>query len=161
MRKARVGDCILVALAIAGAAIYTACFREGPETRRVLEIRDAASGRIYARRVLEEPEEFAIEFIHSVHQSPVQERFTVEGTTIRPKSVRFYSFGAGMASDLEEGQTMSREGDALVISGFRVSYHELNYIVGTVSDHVLIIKDEHISLRELCGRNAHISILIK
>jgi hypothetical protein len=62
---------------------------------------------------------------------------------------------------LEAGQTMSRDGDAVLISGFSTSFKELNYIVGTVSDHLLIIKDEVISLRELCGKNAHISVYVR
>ena len=80
---------------------------------------------------------------------------------IRPLSVRFSSFGAGMQSDLEKGQTMTRDGDAIIVSGFDHSYRELNYIVGTVSDHLLYINGETISLRELCGRNAHIAIHVK
>jgi hypothetical protein len=66
-----------------------------------------------------------------------------------------------MQSDLEEGQTLIQDGDAMIISGFRVSSKELNYIIGTVSDHLLFINGETISLRELCGKNAHINIRIK
>jgi len=123
-----------------------------------LEIRESESGKIYERRVVGNGGEFAIEFIHSVNQSPVRETFKLEGRHIRPLSVRFYSFGAGMRTDLEEGQTLERDGDALIITGFNRSYDELNYIVGTVSDHVLLINGETISLRELCGKNAHITL---
>lgn len=125
----------------------------------ILEIRDADSGHRFGVWPLEGGE-FAVEFVHSVNQSPVRETFKAEGSLIRPVSVRFFSFGAGMQSDLEEGQTLSREGDALVITGFDRTFTELNYIVGTVSDHLLYINDEPISLRSLCGRNAHIRILI-
>lgn len=61
---------------------------------------------------------------------------------------------------------MSWDGDALVITGFTQSFKELNYIVGTVSDHILYIhredreKSERISLRDRCGKNAHIVIRI-
>jgi len=75
--------------------------------------------------------------------------------------VRFYSFGAGMQSDLEEGQTLSRDGDAVVISGLNRTFTELNYIVGTISDHLLLINGRSISLRELCGRNAHVTLRIR
>ena len=125
----------------------------------VLEIVDTASGKVYGRWPVDG--EFAIEFIHSVNQSPVRETFKAEGKIIRPLSVRFYSFGAGMQSDLEEGQTMSRDGDALVIAGFTGSFTELNYIVGTVSDHLLLAGGETISLRDLCGRNAHVTLRMK
>ncbi|MCL2480294.1 MAG: DUF1850 domain-containing protein [Spirochaetaceae bacterium] len=126
-----------------------------------MEIKDNSSNRVYGKWAVDETKEFAIEFIHSVNQSPVQETFIIEGKMIRLLSVRFFSFGAGMQSDLYEGQKLSRDGDALVITGFNTSFRELNYIVGTVSDHLLYINDNVFSLRELCGRNAHITIHLK
>ena len=127
----------------------------------ILEIRDTGSGIIYGKWPLEENGEFAVEFIHSVHQSPVRETFKVTGKEIQPVSARFYSFGAGMQADVEEGQIMSRDGDALVITGFNRAFTELNYILGTVSDHLLFINGEIISLRNLCGKNAHITLRIR
>jgi hypothetical protein len=105
--------------------------------------------------------EFSIEFVHSVNKTPVTETFTVSGGIIQAVQVRFFGFGAGMQSDLGEGQTLIQDGEALVITGFTQTYRELNYIVGTVSDHVLYIGGETISLRDLCGKNAHIKIYIK
>ena len=132
-----------------------------PGHSAVLEILDAASGKVYGRWSLNDIGEFAVEFIHSVNQSPVRETFNVTGKEIRPVSTHFYSFGAGMQTDLEEGQTISRDGDALIISGFNRAFVELNYIVGTVSDHLLLVNGETISLRDLCGKNAHITLRIK
>ena len=152
---------ILAALVVSGAALYTAHTRGGRSNvsgQNFLVIKDTDSGKIYGKWTLEEHGEFAIEFIHSVNQSPVREIFRVENRMIRISSVRFFSFGAGMQSDLEEGQTLSRDGDLMVLSGLTASFRELNYIVGTVSDHLLIINGEQLSLRELCGRNAHITI---
>jgi hypothetical protein len=150
---------ILAALVIAGAAVYV--FFQCRANSLSLEIRDAASGKIYGKWPIEEGGEFAIEFVHSVNQSPVKEIFKAQGKEIRVFAVRFYTFGAGMHSDLEEGQTLTRDGDAMVISGFSASYKELNYIVGTVSDHLLFINNEIISLRDLCGRNANITLRLK
>ena len=124
----------------------------------VLEIRDSESGKVYDRLPVGRGGEFAVEFIHSVNQSPVRETFRLEGRNIRPVSVRFYSFGAGMQTDLEEGQIMERDGGALVISGFNHTLAELNYIVGTVSDHILTAGGEAVSLRERYGKNAHITL---
>ena len=151
---------ILSALVISGAAVYVLFFKDGREVR-ILEIRDAASGKVYGKWPLNKDAEFAIEFDHSVHQSPVRESFRVNGKEIRPVAVRFFSFGAGMLSDFEKGQTLTRDGDALVINGFNVSFRELNYIVGTVSDHLLFVNNETVSLRNLCGKNAHITLRIK
>jgi len=156
---------VLAALMIIGAVFFLPCCNT--EKGMSLEIRDALSGRVYGKLPLDGmgesagKGEFSIEFVHSVNQSPVRETFVVEGGKIRPLSVRFSSFGAGMQSDLEEGQVLSRDGDALVITGYKMSFNELNYIVGTVSDHLLLIDNKTISLRELCGRNAHITICVK
>jgi len=153
----------LAALVISGAAFYFGCASsQNAQNNGSLVIRDTNSGRVYGSwpwgESPEKPMEFAIEFIHSVNQSPVREFFQIEDGTIRLMAVRFFSFGAGMRSEFEEGQTLSRDGDALVISGFSTSFKKLNYIIGTVSDHLFIINGESNSLRELCGRNAHITI---
>ena len=165
----RYGLIILLVPVISGAALYAvhlgkgiSLFKPGPSHGgRVLEIKGAVSGRVYGKWPLEEAGEFAIEFIHSVNQSPVRESFAAEGGIIRPQAVRFSSFGAGMQSDLEEGMNLSRDGDAMIITGFKTSFKELNYIVGTVSDHLLYINGETVSLRDLCGKNAHIKVLLK
>jgi hypothetical protein len=149
---------IPAALVLCAVGIFLFMAAERP---RRLEIRDAASGRVYGRWPLEDGGEFAVEFVHSVNQTPVRETFKAGGREILLTAVRFSSFGAGMQSDLEEGQIMSRDGDALVITGYDRSFRGLNYIVGTVSDHLLFINGEIISLRDLCGRNAHIKIQIR
>ena len=151
---------ILAALVISGAVFYAAFFQGRSGESRVLEMRDAASGKLYGKWPLKGGEEFALEFIHSVHQSPVREIFTIEGSMICPVAARFSAFGAGMQSDLEEGQILSRDGDVLVITGFNSAFTELRYIVGTVSDHLLFIMGETVSLSALCGKNAHIVLRI-
>jgi len=150
---------LLAALVISGAAFIVFYFQGGFNSGRQLEIRDTASGKLYGKWPLEENGEFAVEFIHSVHQSPVRESFKIDNRMILPIAVSFSSFGAGMLSDPEEGLTLSRDGDSLLISGFSTAFRELNYIV--VSDHLLLINGDTVSLRELCGRNAHISIRIR
>ena len=152
---------MLAALVTSGAAFYIIWLKDNPEKGRILEIRDTDSDKLYGRWPLEGAGEFSIEFIHSVNQSPVRESFGIEDGMIRPLAVRFSSFGAGMQSDLEEGMSLIHDGNIMILTGFKSSFRELNYIVGTVSDHLLFINGETISLRELCGRNAHISIHLK
>ena len=146
-------------------------FSDGP---RFLTVRDAGTGRLYGRwplreippggagAIRESASQFSVEFVHSVNNSPVRETFAVNRDGgIVPVEARFYSFGAGTPSGPEAGAGLSRDGDALVLSGFAeagTGRRELNYIVGTVSDHLLYINNETVSLRNLCGRNAHIRI---
>jgi hypothetical protein len=145
---------ILAILVVSGAVFFRSAHKR-------LIISDADSGKTYGSWSVKKGTEFSLEFIHSVNQSPVRDTFSVASYTIKLEKTRFTSFGAGMQSDLEEGQTLTRDGDALVISGFNRTFKELNLIVGTVSDHLLFINDEQISLRDLCGKNAHIKIRVR
>jgi hypothetical protein len=158
---------LAVLLSCAGNTAFT-------DGSRFLTVRDADTGRLYGRwplgeippgeagAVRESASQFSVEFVHSVNNSPVRETFALgRDGGISAVETRFYSFGAGMPSGLEDGLKLSRDGDALVLSGFAdagTGRRELNYIVGTVSDHLLYINGETISLRNLCGRNAHIRI---
>ena len=155
---------LIAAIFVLIAAILIIVLNKGYNSRTkdfsVLTIVNTDSGKVYDRKLIELNGEFSIEFIHSVNQSPVCETFRIEGNEIKPASVRFYSFGAGMQTELEEGLRMNRDDDAFIITGFNSSFTELNYIVGTVSDHILYVNGERISLRDLCGRNAHITLRI-
>jgi hypothetical protein len=158
LRYALALNLVLAFLGVGGAALFV--LRRRGEAPR-LELRDAGSGRLYRRWPLREGETFSVEFLHSVNQSPVRETFSAEGREIRLRSVRFYSFGAGMQSDLEEGQVLERDGEALIIRGYRRGFPALGYILGAPSDHLLSIGGETLSLRELCGENARISFRLR
>ncbi|GHV67725.1 hypothetical protein AGMMS49928_05410 [Spirochaetia bacterium] len=152
---------LLAVLLVSGAAIAAAVVRGKQSPPQLLVLGDAVSGKVYGSWPLADGGEFAIEFIHSVNQSPVRETFKRDGKIFRPVETRFSSFGAGMQTEPGEGEVMSRDGDFLIITGFTRSFDELNYIVGTVSDHVLYINGGELSLRDLCGKNAHVNIHIK
>ena len=100
---------------------------------------------------------FSVEFIHSVNQTPLKDTYIIENRQIKAYSTTYRSFGAGVQTSLEEGQTMTYDDDGnMVITGFDITYDPLRYIVGTVSDHILTIDGKEISLRDLCGRNAKV-----
>ncbi|MCL2244035.1 MAG: DUF1850 domain-containing protein [Treponema sp.] len=152
----------IAAIFVLIAAIPVIVFLKGKNPKAVdysiLEIINTDSGKIYGNWRIDKENEFSIEFIHSVNQSPVRETFRIDGSKIKTVAVRFHSFGAGMQTELEEGLTMDRDGDAFVITGFNNNFTELNYIVGTISDHLLQVNGETISLKNLCGKNAHITL---
>ena len=71
------------------------------------------------------------------------------------RSTLAYGFGAGVQTQIEEGQTLTYgEDGSMIVSGFDTPMPNLQYIVGTVSDHILTVNGEEISLRDLCGRNS-------
>ena len=153
---------ILAFLAISGAVFYVVHVKDSSFlSGRTLEIRDTSTGKLYGRWPFEEAGEFSMEFIHSVHKNPVRESFRPEGKMIRLQALRFFSFGAGMPSHLEEGQVLGRDGDAMVITGFSAAFRELNYVIGPASDLLLFINGQTVSLGDLCGSNAGITIRLK
>ena len=124
-----------------------------------LELKDAESGRVYGRYLVRPGQEFSIGFIHSVNKSPVTDVYEVRRDGIYVVRTIYYGFGAGVQTELEEGQTLEYgEDGSMIISGFNRKLDPLTYFVGTVSDHILTIEGrKEISLRTLCGRNAMVS----
>ena len=120
-----------------------------------LQLRDGESGRIYVKYEAYEGMTFSVSFIHSVNKSRVKETYEIKDGAIYLQSCLYSDFGAGVATEVEEGQTLTYTEDGeMLLSGFNRKIDGLSYIVGTVSDHILSIEDEEISLRSLCGRNS-------
>ncbi len=127
-------------------------------SRPALVLVNDETDEVYRRFRAGEGTEFSVTFIHSVNQTPVCDVFVIAGGEIRAKETIYSGFGAGVQSELEPGQTLRyNERGEMVVSGFDFTYDPLRYIVGTVSDHTLEIDGETISLRDLCGRNAHVA----
>ncbi|MBR2021447.1 MAG: DUF1850 domain-containing protein [Clostridia bacterium] len=106
---------------------------------------------------VDEGSEFSVEFIHSVNQSPVKDVFRIENGQIVAARTIYSAFGAGVQTEIEDGQTLEFDEDGnMVVSGFDIVFPRVDYLVGTVSDHILEIQGESISLRDMCGRNAHV-----
>lgn len=125
--------------------------------RCYLTLTDADSGQVYGSYRLRAGEGFSVEFIHSVNRSPVRDCYEVRADlSIYVTQTIYYGFGAGVQTQLEPGQTLTYEDGAMVVSGIDTRIPSLRYIVGTVSDHVLRVDGQEISLRDLCGRNAHV-----
>ena len=128
---------------------------------QMLVVKDADTGRIYMISRCPDGTEFLVEFTHSVNLSPVIDTFRAENGKIRAVKAKFYAFGAGMPTELNPGEEfVFTEDGAMEITGITTVYDSLNYIVGTVYDYYLTIGGEVTNLRQLCGRNAHVEILL-
>ena len=120
-----------------------------------LTLRDGDTGRLYARYPVRAGERFSVGFVHSVNKSPLIDVYEIRGDGIYVVETVYYGFGAGVQTELEEGQTLRFGSDGeMIVSGFDRRMDRLSYIVGTVSDHTLKVGGEEISLRELCGKNS-------
>ena len=130
--------------------------RESGEGSLILE--NPSTQEQYASYEVKVGDIFSIEFIHSVNKSPVIDYFEIREDGIYGVKTVYYGFGAGVPTELEEGQELSYgEDGSMIISGLDVKMNDLIYRVGTVSDHILTLADgSEVSLRELCGRSARV-----
>ncbi len=120
-----------------------------------LVLLDGDTGEVYGKFEADIDSRFSVTFIHSVNKSAVEELYQIKEDGIYLEECIYSAFGAGVATEVEDGQTLTYTDDGkMIISGFDRKIDNLSYIVGTVSDHVLKINDEEISLRDLCGRNS-------
>lgn len=125
-------------------------------------MRNGDTGEVYARYQVEEGEEFSIGFIHSVNKSPLTDVYEIKNHKIYVTKTIYYGFGAGVQTEIEDGQTLTfGDHGEMIVSGFNQEMSHLSYIVGTVSDHTLTISGQEISLRDLCGRNATVEFQCK
>lgn len=143
----------VASLLILAAALAFFLFLGEYEKPNELLLKDADSGRIFARYDLPSGE-FGVSFIHSVNKTQVLESYKAEKDGIYLEGCVYYSFGAGVAEELPEGWELSYGANGeMIISNIHQKIQRLSYFVGTVSDHILHIDGKERSLTELCGRN--------
>ena len=133
-----------------------------PRSGFYLTLRNRDTGEVYARYKMGEGDRFSVTFIHSVNKYPLTDTYEIENKTIYVEETTYCSFGAGVQTELNPGETLSKvyidrpdyQGWAMVIGNIHQDRTNVGYIVGTVSDHVLNVNGEDVSLRDLCGKNA-------
>lgn len=147
----------LIAAAVLMIFITAAAVSVKALSAEYLVLYDSDTGKVHITEKAEEGLMFSVEFIHSVNQTPLRDTYIIENGEIRAHSTLYRSFGAGVQTSLEGDQKMTfdEEGN-MIITGFDITYDPLRYIVGTVSDHILTLGGEEISLRDMCGRNARV-----
>ena len=148
---------IAIIAAVIGCVLITMAAAFFIDSRsRTLVLSNAKTGEVYARYPLKIGDTFGISFIHSVNKSPLTDYYEIRKDGIYVVKTVYYGFGAGVQTQLEGNEELSYGDDgSMIVTGFDRKMNDLIYIVGTVSDHTLIINDTtRISLRDLCGRNA-------
>ena len=121
---------------------------------RYLVLRERDTGVQLARFPMKEGEQFSVEFKHSINLSPVIDVFRIEDGDIYIEETIYYHFGAGVQTQLNEGETLSYgEDGSMIVGNIHQNRNGVVYIVGTVYDHMLTVTGETINLRQLCGKN--------
>lgn len=157
--KKRLVAAIIAIAAFTAAAVCTALFFSKTE---MLVLYNTQSGQVYKTFRMAEGDEFAVEFIHSVNQSPIKDVFAIRGGRIVVDRTVYSAFGAGVQTEIGEGQTLEYDIEGnMVVSGFNIVFDKVKYIVSTVYDHILYIDGQELNLTELCGKNAHIAFELR
>ncbi len=153
--------CVLTAAALIVAAAVILIFLIRPSYTLVLS--SASTGEEYGRYPMKLGDRFSVEFIHSVNKSAVRDYYEVrENGEIYVVETHYYGFGAGVQTELNPGEDLEYgEDGAMIIKNIDKPIPKLVYGAGTVSDHVLRVNDEEISLRELCGRNSKVLFTVE
>ncbi|MBP5244937.1 MAG: DUF1850 domain-containing protein [Clostridia bacterium] len=150
-----------VAILAATAVVFCICFAFFGYKEKLV-IYNGESKEIYGTYDIYDGMEFSVEFVHSVNKSPVRDFFVVRGNKLYAEKTVYSAFGAGVQTEIEEGQTLTFDEDGnMVVEGFDTEFDKIKYIVGTVSDHLLTIEGKTVSMTEMCGKNAHVVFEIK
>ena len=122
-----------------------------------LTVKDRDTGELYARYPMGEGDRFSIEFKHSVNLSPVIDIYEIQDGNIYVEETVYYHFGAGVQTQLNEGETLTYgEDGAMIVGNIHQNRNDVQYIVGTLYDHILTVDEQQINLRQLCGKNTKI-----
>lgn len=119
--------------------------------QQLLVLCNDSSGKIRFAQPLREGEQFSVSYTHSVNKSYVEEYYQPRGGVIYLLSLRYKSFGAGMASeaDLSAGQTLRYEDGFMIIDGYEAALPRLAYNVDRAAGLQLHYRGREIGFRGL------------
>ena len=133
---------ILALVVISGKQLFT-------DPVQCVVMTDAETDEVYFQQPLEADGVFSVSYIHSVNKSNVEEYYRLEDDEICLFRARYRAFGAGVATELEEGQTLSYEDGYMIIENIHYQIPDLVYRVGTVSDPLIHIGTQSWHMKDL------------
>jgi hypothetical protein len=140
---------LLMASVVIAALAIAALFICGIKGQYLLLINEH-SGHVLFYAPAAQGSEFAVSFTHSVNKSSVTEYYRIKDGQICLEALRYYTFGAGMPTELMPGQTMRHgEEGAIIIEGFERPLAHLVYVIGYTANHTLYWQDREIPLNTL------------
>ena len=150
---------IAVAAVIITAAVCVFCFYM---THYSLVLSELSTGDQYASYPVNIGDEFSLTFTHSVNKTPVTDMYKINSIhDIRNFSCRYYGFGAGVQTELNEGEVLRYEDDAMVIENIDKHFDRLIYSVKQNSSHKLNINGKTVFLPTLSDKPMKIVFKVK
>ena len=95
-----------------------------------------------------------------MNKTPVTDIYQIREGDIYLTGNIYYSFGAGVPTEIYEGQTLSYgENGEMIISNMDTLIPDLVYIIGTVTDYYVSVNgSEKVCMQDRYGTNKHIRI---
>ena len=132
----------IAAVAIFGFVVF------GQHTWVVL--RNGRTNEIIAKYPAEQGDRCSIEFTHSVNKTPVRDEYVItEEGEFHNDCCVYYGFGAGVQTELVEGEKLRYEDGAMIIEGIEKYYPQLTYGILPTSTHVFRVNEEEVFLPDL------------
>lgn len=154
---------LFAAVALVVAAVSLFVIINSRQNTDTLVMKDFQTGEVYLEVPLAEDHLFSISYTHSVNKSLVEEYYTVtpkDGIVL--VKARYNNFGAGVATELTDGQYLSYDDEGyMVINNMHVPITQLVYRVGTVSDHILHIGADSWHLKEYAPELTSVTFELK
>ena len=128
-----------------------------------LTITDGKTAELLYASPLRTGDRFAIQFIHSIHRTPVYEEYYIDNQfNMILDRVIYESYGVGNPSTLEPGQTFKQENGKYIIGNVNRKFPYFDLSIGQViANHQLMIKDQWIPLASLQPSGKLIRVQIK
>lgn len=128
-----------------------------------LTITDDSSGKLVFAAPVQPGDSFSIQFIHSVHRTPINEFYQIsEDHNMILSKVMYETYGVGNPSDITPGEKFYMENGKLVIEGMDRVMDSILLRIGQVrADHQLIIQGKRIHLAELNEPGSKVMIKVK
>lgn len=103
---------------LCGAAVLFLCGFAAWPSQLALTAADGTTGRIVYAVRMQPGDTFAIHYLHSVHKTPVEERYRISAEEeMVLERVVYASYGIGNPSGVEEGARFRMEGGKLILEG--------------------------------------------
>ena len=117
----------------------------------MLTLMDGKTKHTVLQFPIEINEGFSIQYIHSIHRTPVEEYFYIDNDyNIVAEKTIFESYGVGIPSNIEEGQVFYQENGKFVIDHIQRVLPYFDQRIGQViANHQLRIKGIEIPLNKV------------
>lgn len=127
------------------------------QRNQYLVLRNGTTYEIIARYPIDDTDYFSVGFIHSVNKTPVIDIYEINEDEIFLEETIYYGFGAGVETTRNPGETIEYLDDGAMLLGNlhrSIPNGGLTYIVGSVSDHTMVIGDiteDYFSVKDYIG----------